>query len=41
LHARGISLVVWRLGRYAHVPMRHHDGNATRGYLFTLIAHNL
>jgi hypothetical protein len=39
-HARGISLVVWHLGRYVHVPMGDHDGNATRGYLFTSVAHS-
>jgi hypothetical protein len=27
-HARGIGLVVWRLGRYTHVPMGDYDDNA-------------
>jgi hypothetical protein len=32
-------LVMWRLERYAHAPMGDYDGNATKGYLFTSIAH--
>jgi hypothetical protein len=30
-HARGIGLVMWRLGRYAHASMGDHDDNATGG----------
>jgi hypothetical protein len=40
LQMRGIGLVVWRLERYVHAPMEDHDGYATRGYLFTSIAHS-
>jgi hypothetical protein len=39
LHARGIGLIMWRLGRYAHAPMGDHDGNTNGAYLFTSIAH--
>jgi hypothetical protein len=41
LQARDVSLVVWRHGKYAHVPIGYYDSNSTVEYSYTLIARGL
>jgi hypothetical protein len=41
LQARDVSLVVWHLGRYAHVPIIYYGSNYTEEYSYTLIARGL